>query len=59
MTGGEARQDTQAGSAAPPAPADEHPPHSAMATVLSLGEELTMLSALSDSMYATKEGTDA
>lgn len=57
MIGGEARQDTQAGSAPPSAPADdEHPVRGTMAAMFSLGDDLTVVAGLNERL-ATLDGT--
>ncbi|GAA4134185.1 hypothetical protein GCM10022285_26570 [Streptomyces tunisiensis] len=60
MTGGEARQDTRAGSAPPSAPADdERPVRSTMAAIFSLEDDLTVVAGLNERLATLNGAPDA
>ncbi len=60
MTGGEARQDTRAGSAPPSAPADdEQPVRSTMAAMFSLEDDLTVVAGLNERLATLNGAPDA
>ncbi|MBJ6642443.1 hypothetical protein ACWDLL_21770 [Streptomyces griseoincarnatus] len=60
MSGGEARQDTRAGSAPPSAPADdEQPVRSTMAVMFSLEDDLTVVAGLNERLATLNGALDA
>ncbi len=60
VTGGEARQNTRAGSAPPSAPADdEQPVRNTMAAMFSLEDDLTVVAGLNERLATLNGAPDA